>query len=128
MIFVAIGILLVYVVVRVFAKTRENAEQQKHSPVVDKMRNLGFIDQRGTHWYLSRSVGKDITFNLLIDKKTGEYEIRVLEELFGEPEFYGLMLPVQRDAIKWNIDAIINELRLAGIDLSIDHSKYGMEK
>lgn len=96
-------------------------------PNARAMRKLGFTDHREGHWYWSTRVGSDTTFNLTVNKETGEYETLVMNESFGQPEYYGHMVGVYCAQIRANVDVALFELRRGGIDLEFSHAEYGVE-
>ena len=91
------------------------------------MRSLGFTDHREGFWYLCRDVGDGTTLNVTIDKVSGSWEELVMNEAFGQPEFYGRMKPEFRDVIRANVDRIVAELNVVGIPVRVDHSEYGCD-
>ena len=98
----------------------------EYLPNQRRMRRLGFTDHRGGFWYYSKRVGSDTTFNLTINKETGTYETYVLNESFGQPEYYGQMRDVYRAQMIANIDVILYELERDGVKVEFDHSEYGV--
>lgn len=94
----------------------------------EKMRELGFTDHREGWWYNCYRIDEDVTLNLSMNKDTGEWEEYVLNEMFGQPEYYGRMQPKYRKPIIERIDAIIAELKEAGLPFEVDHSLYGVTK
>lgn len=95
-------------------------------PNAKQMRRIGFTDRREGHWYYCERVGSDTTFNLSIDKETGAYETYVLNESFGQPEYYGRMRSVYRAQIIANIDVVLHELAHVGVKVNFDHAEYGV--
>ncbi|MGW8431586.1 hypothetical protein ACWGJ9_10885 [Curtobacterium citreum] len=93
-------------------------------PSEEQMRALGFTDHREGHWYLCRRVGSDTTLNVSIEKTTGRWREDVLNEFFGQPEFYESMREPFRTDIRANIDAILVELAAAGITVTVVHDQY----
>lgn len=94
-------------------------------PVARRMRKLGFTDHREGYWYWTKRVGTETSFNLTINKETGGYETYVLNELFGQPEYYGNMIAPYREQIIANVNVILHELRRDGIHIEFDHAEYG---
>ncbi|MBL5974817.1 MAG: hypothetical protein D3X82_13915 [Candidatus Leucobacter sulfamidivorax] len=97
-------------------------------PSAREMRRFGFTDRREGHWYWSTRVGSDTTFNLTIEKETGEYETVVLNESFGQPEYYGRMVAVYGAQIVANVDVALHELRRFGLDIEFSHAEYGVQE
>lgn len=95
----------------------------------EKMRELGFTDNVDTRWYYCRRVDKKgyTTLNITIDKDTGYYKELVMDESFGQPEFYGQMKPEWRDLYRDTIDFHLSELNKAGLTIQVDHKAYGCE-
>lgn len=89
-----------------------------------QMRALGFTDHSEGHWYLCRRVGTYTTLNISIEKATGRWREDVLNEAFGQPEFYESMREPSRTDIRANIDAILAELAAAGITVTVVHDQY----
>lgn len=95
------------------------------TPVLDdaEMRELGFTDHREGFWYYSQSLGDGITFNVSIDKATGEWSEYVLDEDFGQPYYYGRY--GLADEIRMKVDTQVKLLRSHGILVGVDHRGYG---
>ena len=91
----------------------------------EEMRELGFTDRREGYWYWSRNVDKYTSLNFTIQKDTGYYEELVMDENFGQPDYYGRAKPEFRDKIVSNVNAHIAELNSHGLSLAIDHRAYG---
>lgn len=89
-----------------------------------RMRNLGFTDHSVENWYFTQRVGKDISFNLTINKDTGEYKTVVLHESFLQPEPYYEMSEPHRTAVIANIDVIVYDFNRAGLAIEHDHTEY----
>lgn len=96
-------------------------------PNAKQMRRLGFTNRVEGQWYFCRSVGYDTTFNLTIWKESGAYDITILNESFGQPEYYGNMREVYKNQIMANIDVIVYELNRDGIEVEINHAEYGVK-
>ena len=96
----------------------------------EEMRALGFTDNVETRWYLCRRIDTrgDTTLNITIEKDSGLYTELVMNEGFGQPEFYGQMKPEWRDLYRDTIDMELNFLNMAGLDIRVDHKAYGCEK
>ena len=92
-----------------------------------EMQALRFTDRSPEYWYYCKRVDGNTTLNFSINKVTGHYTETVLNEFFGQPEYYGRMKPEVRDQILFNIDTTINELNNAGLTLAVDHTLYGCE-
>jgi hypothetical protein len=90
----------------------------------EQMRALGFTDHREGHWYLCRRVGSDTTLNISINKTSGLWREDVLNELFGQPEFYDSMREPHRTNIRGTIDAIVTGLAAAGVMVTVNHDAY----
>ena len=95
----------------------------------EKMREIGFTDHVETRWYFCRRVDDKghTTLNITIDKETGFYNELVMNEDFGQPEYYGQMKPEWRDLYRDTIDFYISELNKAGLTVTVDHREYGCE-
>lgn len=93
----------------------------------EEMRALGFTDRVETRWYLCRGLDKrgDTTLNITIEKDSGFYEELVMNEGFGQPEYYGQMKPEWRDLYRDTIDFELAILNKAGLDIHVDHKAYG---
>lgn len=93
----------------------------------DKMRALGFTDNVDTRWYLCRRVDKQgyTTLNITIEKDSGLYTELVMDEGFGQPEYYGNMKPEFRDLYRDTIDFEVGILNTAGLTIQVDHKAYG---
>lgn len=90
----------------------------------NEMRRLGFTDHSKEHWYYTDGVGPSTSFNLTIDKKTGHYETLVMNEMFGQPEYYMSGLPHFRDPIIAQVDSILAALAEFGFTIAFDHNEY----
>lgn len=89
-----------------------------------EMRALGFTDHREGYWYFCTPVGSDVTFNLTVEKTTGEWDETVVDEVFGQPAYYGSMIEPYRTNITKRVDAVVTRLNYAGLDVSVDHNEY----
>lgn len=96
-------------------------------PNARQMRKLGFTSHREGYWNFCKRVGDNTTFNLTINKETGGYETLVMNELFGQPEYYGNMIPVYRAYTIAAIDVVLHELARGGVEVKFDHAEYGTE-
>lgn len=94
-----------------------------------EMRTLGFTDHREGYWYWCRRVDKKgyTTLNFTIEKDTGYYEELVMDESFGQPDYYGRARKDLRDEIISNVDRFVAELNSQGLSLAVDHRVYGCE-
>lgn len=90
------------------------------------MRALGFTDRRPDYWYFTKRVGSNESMNFTINKANGNYEELVMDEMFGQPAYYGHMRPNFRDEIRANVDTIVGELNAAGLTVAVDHKAYGV--
>ena len=63
--------------------------------------------------------------NITIDRKTGNYEELVMNEAFGQPEYYGQMKPEWRDFYRDAVDLYLRQLKLGGLDIKVNHEAYG---
>lgn len=99
-------------------------------PPEEKMRELGFTDRREGYWYWCRRVDDKgyTTLNFTINKKTGSYTELVMNESFGQPEYYGHMKPKFRDETIAEIEKHLDYLNSNGLQLAVDHRLYGCEK
>ncbi|WP_159601490.1 hypothetical protein [Agromyces humi] len=98
------------------------------TPILDdaRMRELGFTDRVVERWYLCARVGPGVTLNVTIQKSTGQYQEYVLDEDFGQPAFYGTFRAEVRDQVIANVDEEVGKLRAAGLDITVDHTLYGV--
>lgn len=96
----------------------------------EKMRELGFTDHAEGRWYFCRRIDNEgaTTLNIAIDKETGLYEELVMNERFGQPEYYGRMKPQWRDLYRDTIDFYVDTLNLNGLNITVDHKAYGCDK
>ena len=99
-----------------------NANIKVHVLNEDKMRELGFTDFREGYWYYCKAVGgKDITFNLSINKVNAEdFRLDVLDEGFLQPYDYQYYLernPEHQFAIQVrdNVEEQMGILQAAGV-------------
>lgn len=86
-----------------------------------KMRLLGFTDHIEDQWSYTTRLLDATSFNLTIDKQTGQYSIDILNETFLQPEPYMTMRTPYKNYIKAAIDLKIYELNRAGLDLEYSH-------
>lgn len=93
----------------------------------EKMRELGFTDHREGWWYACFRLADRVTLNLSVEKATGAWTEDVLNEDFGQPEYYGLATPEFRDEIISKIDEIISNLGYKGLLFKVDHRQYGVK-
>lgn len=93
------------------------------------MKRLGFRNNVEGQWNWCRSLDLtgDVTLNITIKRKTGEYKELVMSEAFGQPEYYGRMKPEWRDFYRDAIDLYLRQLRLGGLDIKVNHKAYGCE-
>lgn len=101
-----------------------------NTPVLseDEMRGLGFTDHTPEHWYYTARVCSNISFNLTIEKSTGNYEEYVLDEFILQPYHYRTYdAPGAREA-EVGVDREIARLREAGLDVTVDHEAYDLRK
>ena len=92
------------------------------------MRALGFTDHRSGFWYSCIRVGSYETVNFTIKKDSGVYEELVMDEMFGQPAYYGKMKPKYGLKIRQNVDQVIAHFDNAGLTLTVDHRLYGFSK
>jgi hypothetical protein len=92
------------------------------------MRAIGFTDHREGFWYYCRSVHSEVTFNVTIDKTTGEWTEDVLDESFGQPYYYGRYAghPFP-DQVRVKVDEQVALLNSHGLTVTVDHRQYGAE-
>lgn len=98
-----------------------------NTPVLSaqRMRELGFTDHVPEHWYWHGPVDHGVSLNVTIDKKTGDYQEGVINEWFGQHEFYGRMRPEFRDKVQAAIDEHLARLNGAGLTITVDARAYG---
>ena len=72
-----------------------------------EMVNLGFTDRNNNVWYFCKGILIDnkqrstsVTLNISIDKITGNYDELVMDEMFGQPAYYGNMREPYRRACR----------------------------
>lgn len=93
----------------------------------DEMRELGFTDRREGWWYWSRNVDKYTSLTFKIQKDTGFYEELVMDEMFGQPDYYGQAKAEFRDKIIAEINQYVALLNDLGLVLAVDHKAYGCD-
>ncbi|MEK4790397.1 MULTISPECIES: hypothetical protein [unclassified Bacillus (in: firmicutes)] len=81
----------------------------------DKMRKLGFTDHAKTRWYLCKRLKDNITFNLIISKKSSQGVIDILDELCLQPYPYETMQNEASTIVKKGVDEVIDKLKKAGV-------------
>jgi len=92
------------------------------------MRGLGFTDHVPENWYRCFSLlDGHTTLNLIMNKRTGNCTESVINESFGQHEYYGHMKPEYRDKFIEQIDTIIAEMSGHGFSFEVDHRHYGCE-
>ena len=89
------------------------------------MRQLGFTDHKEGFWYKSWMLDREVSLNYTINKATYAWEEDVLNVMFGQPEYYNLMIPKYRKRIIRKIDKIVKELNDLGFTIKVDHEEYG---
>ena len=89
------------------------------------MRELGFTDHREGFWYKSWGLARNVSLTFTINKATQEWEECVINELFGQPEYYNRWMPKWRYEMIAKIDAIVKELNALGFPIHVDHEQYG---
>jgi len=89
------------------------------------MRELGFTDHREGFWYKSWMLDRDVSLNYTINKDTQAWKEDVLNEMFGQPEYYNSMIQKYREPIIAKIDAIVKELNDLGFHIEVNHEEYG---
>jgi hypothetical protein len=95
----------------------------------EKMRLLGFTDHVPESWYFVAPLTSDgkTTLNIRIQKDSGLYEELVMNEDFGQPEYYGHKNKKLAELIKDTIDLIVDHLNKSGLTIFVDHRQYGVE-
>ena len=91
------------------------------------MRRLGFTDHVFSNWYYTVRIDDHVSLSISIYKSTGEWSELVMNEDFGQPEYYMNMKPEWRDKYISVIDQLIATLRTAGLDVFVNHQEYGWE-
>lgn len=91
----------------------------------EEMRELGFTDRREGYWYWSRNIDKYTSLNFTVQKDTGFYEELVMDEMGGQPDYYGLSRPEYRDRIINEVNQYVALLNDSGLALAVDHREYG---
>lgn len=101
-------------------KHGNNADMQV-KPLSDcMMRYLGFTDCVEHRWYLCKSIDKDITFNVSIEKDGSDWRIDILDENFLQPYDYQYFIesgnpPQFAYKVKAFVDAEMTKLVNVGI-------------
>ena len=90
----------------------------------EQMRELGFTDRVKGRWYLTSRVGSRESFNLSIDKKTGDYSETVIDEDFGQPAYFGRMRQEFRHDTVNKLWEVLNKLHTAGLRIEVDPCQY----
>ena len=105
-------------------------------PSEERLREFGFTDHSPEHWYYTDRVGSAESINITVNKEPvglvqGKpvygYRELIVDEYFGQPAFFGKMLPKPRYEIAQRISEQLAMLRDAGLDLLIDPLEYGWE-
>lgn len=86
-----------------------------------KMRQLGFTDYNPNRWYMTVRILDSTSFNLTIEKETGEYSVEIIDEHFMQPEPHMLMKEPYKNYIRAAIDLKIYELNQSGLDINYKH-------
>lgn len=87
------------------------------------MREIGFTDHREGYWYWCRGVMPGVTVNFTINKETGDYSEMVMDEMFGQPYYYG---GTRFEAkVVEAVDECVADLNAHGLTLAVDHALYG---
>ena len=90
-----------------------------------KMRELGFTDHREGYWYYNAPLGNNITFDVTINKVTGEWTEDVLDEDFLQPYHYGRYDNPVVKGVRVAVDEQVAFLADHGITVAVDHREYG---
>lgn len=86
----------------------------------EAMREIGFTDLSEETWYYCKMVSEDDSFNLWIDKKTGEFQIDVLDEGFMQPYDYQRILQDNPDNVfAGNVRDKVEKIMLGLVDKGI---------
>lgn len=100
----------------------------------EEMVNLGFTDRNNDVWYFCKGILFDekqrsttVTLNISIEKATGNYDELVMDEMFGQPAYYGNMREPYRGNVMNSIDAELAKLNEAGLSIQVDHKLYGVK-
>lgn len=96
-----------------------------NTPLLDDpaMRAIGFTDHREGYWYWCSGIMSGVTLNISINKATGGYSELVMDEMFGQPYYYGGT--TFEEKVKTAVDGFIADLNGHGLTLAVDHSLYG---
>lgn len=97
-------------------------------PEEETMREFGFTDHVETSWYFVERIYDDypVSFNLKIDKDDYSYDTYVLDENFGQPEYYMEAKEEYKNLIIQNIDDIVQKMHAIGLNIVHDHNQYYM--
>ena len=83
----------------------------------DKMKDIGFSENREGFWYYCKSLGSEITFNLIINKADIlDFQIDILDEDYMQPYDYQEMLELApkdkfTNNIKYKVENIMEYLK-----------------
>lgn len=100
-----------------------------------EMTSLGFLDRNDEFWYFCKGIlysdnqrSTSVTLNISIEKSTGNYAELVMNEMFGQPEYYGNMKEPYRTNVISIIDAELKRMNEAGLNIQIDHTLYEFKR
>ena len=97
---------------------------------VDQLIQYGFTNNHKPSLYYSSMVGKDVSFNLSIDKETLEItSIDVLDEDFGQPYDYQMILLDRIDnayakGVFDKVNEIFNQMQVDGVITGFQRGMY----
>ena len=92
------------------------------------MKKLGFTSYTEDKWCYTKRVMDGISFNVRIDKETGNYTTEVLNEHFMQHEDYMAMIEPYRSYAKASIDVIVHEMNTAGLSIKHNHGDQAIDK
>jgi len=105
-------------------------------PSEERLREFGFTDYSPEYWYYTARVGGGESINITVNKtpvlRSGNpaayhYRELIVDEFFGQPAYFGRMLPKPRYEIAQRISEQLAMLRDAGLEIEIDPREYGWE-
>lgn len=93
-------------------------------PSDDWMRELGFTDHLGTHWYQSIAIDRHMSFEVRVSKGTGGAAGMLMSRDFGQPEPYQMMTREWYQDTAEAIDSVLRTLADSGIKVPYTHPEW----
>lgn len=90
----------------------------------EKMRELGFTDRVNSRWYRTVRLACGISFDVTIDKSSGDYEEYVLDNEFMQPYHYMTYDVELARTVRKQVDKQVELLQAAGLNIEVDHEAY----